>query len=300
VTFPDVAYVAAASAALRQEASGWAVLDSVGFWMTIGLRNEDERAAFASMFVAQGETLRSTPALGALMTANLVPNGPRACATYAAVPDGDDVVIRVAPDAATGDVVVVVLADSVLTARPTALRPVGSVAIDPDVVGTWRVARCDLTPTDASPPDDAAQLVPRTAAALEILGAAGRAFELACEYASDRRQFGRPISDFQAVRHLLAEGLVQIRLLRDACELTLEQPTADRAVLLKALAGRNGRAVLQVAQQVLGGVGFTAEHPFHRYQARVLALDSVLGSSGQLIRRIGVTGMIPVAPRLDC
>ncbi|MGB7144739.1 MAG: hypothetical protein WBD85_13965, partial [Mycobacterium sp.] len=40
-------------------------------------------------------------------------------------------------------------------------------------------------------------------------------------------------------------------------------------------------------QQVLAGIGFTAEHPFHRYLARALVLDSLLGSTTELRRAIG-------------
>src|SRR5207302_10253566 len=112
-------------------------------------------------------------------------------------------------------------------------------------------------------------------------------------------QLRAPIGNSQAVRHLPADGRVEISVLRDACELTLEQPSAERAILLKALAGRNGRAAVQTAQQVFGGIGFTAEHALHRYQARVLALDTVLGTSAELIRWLGVTGTVPVPPRPD-
>jgi len=51
-----------------------------------------------------------------------------------------------------------------------------------------------------------------------------------------------------------------------------------------------GRAALGAArncQQVLAGIGFTAEHPFHRYVRRVLVLDQLLGSSRSLTRGYG-------------
>jgi alkylation response protein AidB-like acyl-CoA dehydrogenase len=48
---------------------------------------------------------------------------------------------------------------------------------------------------------------------------------------------------------------------------------------------------------VLAGIGFTAEHPFHRFQARALVLDSVLGSAAELPAVIGArlisAGTIP-------
>ncbi|HWT47456.1 MAG TPA: acyl-CoA dehydrogenase family protein, partial [Mycobacterium sp.] len=51
--------------------------------------------------------------------------------------------------------------------------------------------------------------------------------------------------------------------------------------------GRSVRIAATHCQQVLGGIGFTAEHPFHRYLARALVLDSVLGSTAELRRTIG-------------
>ena len=58
-------------------------------------------------------------------------------------------------------------------------------------------------------------------------------------------------------------------------------------MLAKSLAGRAARLAATHCQQVLGGIGFTAEHPFHRYLARALTLDSVLGSTSELRRAIG-------------
>ena len=40
-------------------------------------------------------------------------------------------------------------------------------------------------------------------------------------------------------------------------------------------------------QQVLAGIGFTTEHPLHRYVRRVLVLDQLLGDARSLTRRLG-------------
>jgi alkylation response protein AidB-like acyl-CoA dehydrogenase len=67
--------------------------------------------------------------------------------------------------------------------------------------------------------------------------------------------------------------------------------------LAKSLAGRAARIAATHCQQVLGGIGFTAEHPFHRYLARALVLDSILGSATELPAAIGAhlisAGTIP-------
>jgi alkylation response protein AidB-like acyl-CoA dehydrogenase len=62
-------------------------------------------------------------------------------------------------------------------------------------------------------------------------------------------------------------------------------PRYDEVV--KALAGRNGRRVCENALQVLGAIGFTAEHAHHHFHSRVLALDSLLGTATELTRGLG-------------
>jgi alkylation response protein AidB-like acyl-CoA dehydrogenase len=86
---------------------------------------------------------------------------------------------------------------------------------------------------------------------------------LARSHALDRVQFGRPLASFQAVRHRLAETLVAL----EGAEAAL---TAARH-----------------CQQVLGGIGFTAEHGLNRHVRRALVLDGLLGSARELTREAG-------------
>ncbi|MBV9040609.1 MAG: acyl-CoA dehydrogenase, partial [Acidimicrobiia bacterium] len=50
---------------------------------------------------------------------------------------------------------------------------------------------------------------------------------------------------------------------------------------------RSARVVAKHCQQVLAGIGFTTEHPFHRYLRRVLVLDGLLGDTRTLTKRLG-------------
>ena len=114
---------------------------------------------------------------------------------------------------------------------------------------------------------------------------------LARSHALDRVQFGRPIASFQAVRHRLAETLVAL----DGAEATL-LAAADEAggadgigsMLAKAAAGHAALAAARHCQQVLGGIGFTAEHGLHRHVRRALVLDGLLGSARELTREVGL------------
>ena len=59
------------------------------------------------------------------------------------------------------------------------------------------------------------------------------------------------------------------------------------AAVAKAIAGRGARLVAEHGQQVLAGIGFTTEHPLHRYVRRVRVLDGLLGDTRTLTRELG-------------
>ncbi len=120
-----------------------------------------------------------------------------------------------------------------------------------------------------------------------LVGSARAMLALARQHALDRVQFGKPISSFQAVRHRLAETLVAI----EGAEATLSLPGADNvdlnSLLAKAAAGKAALTAAKHCQQVLGGIGFTAEHELHIHVKRALVLDGLLGSSRELTRKAG-------------
>ena len=120
-----------------------------------------------------------------------------------------------------------------------------------------------------------------------LVGSARAMLALARRHALDRIQFGRPIASFQAVRHRLAETLVAI----EGAEATLILPGDESpdltAMLAKAAAGKAALTAARHCQQVLGGIGFTAEHDLHCHIKRALVLDGLLGSSRELTRKAG-------------
>ncbi|HZU45773.1 MAG TPA: acyl-CoA dehydrogenase family protein, partial [Mycobacterium sp.] len=88
----------------------------------------------------------------------------------------------------------------------------------------------------------------------------------------------------QAIRHRLAETLVAV----EGAEATLQAASDDLGCLLaKAAAGQAALTAARHCQQVLGGIGFTAEHELHRHVKRVLVLDAMLGSARELTREAG-------------
>jgi hypothetical protein len=127
----------------------------------------------------------------------------------------------------------------------------------------------------------------RRALAHEILGASGTMLALARSHALERVQFGRPIASFQAVRHRLADALVAVEALEATLGAAADEPSATTAALAKATAGRTARAVSAHCQQVLAGIGFTTDHPFHRYLKRTMLLEGLLGSADDIALDLG-------------
>ena len=123
-----------------------------------------------------------------------------------------------------------------------------------------------------------------------LVGTSRAMLSLARQHAVDRVQFGRRISSFQAIRHRLAETLVAI----EGAEATLDATTAApddpdglTSLLAKAAAGQAALTTARHCQQVLGGLGFTAEHQLHHHLKRSLILDGLLGSARELTRQAG-------------
>ena len=121
--------------------------------------------------------------------------------------------------------------------------------------------------------------------AAEAAGVAAWCGETAAGYAGIRRQFGRPIGSFQAVKHLCATMACRAEraaalawdAARAADEAPGEHPLAAAAAAALALddAVDNAKDCIQV----LGGIGFTWEHDAHLYLRRALALRQLLGGS---------------------
>jgi hypothetical protein len=125
------------------------------------------------------------------------------------------------------------------------------------------------------------------ALAHELVGASRSMLELARSHALDRIQFDVPIASFQAVRHRLADAHVAIESASSVLDVAWEEPSALTASMAKAVAGRSARLVAKHSQQVLAGIGFTLEHPFHRYLRRTRLLDALLGDARTLTAAVG-------------
>jgi len=136
------------------------------------------------------------------------------------------------------------------------------------------------------------------ALACEQTGGAAAAMEMACEYARDRVQFGRPIATFQAVKHRCADMAVHVEAARSAslwAAAAVAEDSADAAQAAAAAALTCGAAYTWVAAenvQVHGGIGFTWEHSAHLHVRRAATSAVLFGQrrdhQEELLASVGV------------
>jgi alkylation response protein AidB-like acyl-CoA dehydrogenase len=121
------------------------------------------------------------------------------------------------------------------------------------------------------------------------LGLAQGAFDEALAYSYEREQFGRPIHEFQAVYHMIAEMWTQIesvRYLTYKAALTAERGKFPRALdvsTAKLHAADMGRDVCWKAMQILGGNGLITGFPPERCFRDVI-VSSIAGGTTQVLK----------------
>ncbi|RFU37231.1 acyl-CoA dehydrogenase [Actinomadura logoneensis] len=136
--------------------------------------------------------------------------------------------------------------------------------------------------------------------AAEQVGGAERALEMTVDYVKVRRQFGRAIGSFQAVKHRCADMFVQVESARSAmlnAVGTADHAPADlprAAALAKAFCSDAYFHVAAETIQLHGGIGFTWEHDAHLYFKRAKASQEMFGPPAGHRRRLadlaGITG----------
>lgn len=140
----------------------------------------------------------------------------------------------------------------------------------------------DAPLVEASTPWNQALAAARRALATELVELAERALRIAVEHVSVRVQFGAQIGSFQSPRHALADASAVLAGARALLDESWRSGGQLSALSAKAAAGRAHRAVSDVALQVCGAIGLTAEHDLHRYVTRGFQVDALCGSHDQL------------------
>lgn len=133
-----------------------------------------------------------------------------------------------------------------------------------------------------------------TAAAM--LGAMRRILDIVIDHANTRKQFGRPLSAFQAIQHRLAEAASELIVAEAALSGALDAADGGwlRPILwqsAKVQAGRAASTMTAAAHQILGAVGFTEEHILHHFSKRLWVWRDDWGRQAALEAELGAAAV---------
>jgi alkylation response protein AidB-like acyl-CoA dehydrogenase len=138
--------------------------------------------------------------------------------------------------------------------------------------------------------------------AAEQLGLAERCLELTIAYLKERRQFGRPVGSFQALKHRVADlwvGITQARAAARYAADCLAVADADAPVavaLAKAACSDIATLAAQECVQLHGGIGFTWEHPAHLYLKRAKSSSIGFGTADRHRQLLAELVDLPAPP----
>jgi len=273
----------AVRAATRDERPGpaWRALAEVGLFGAhiaeehggLGLTPLDTVLAYeqTGWFAAPGPIVETAVAAPRVVAVGQLPELATGSLIVSARPAADPYL----PDA---DLATLLVAGSALApADGIALTPHGSV----DAARRLFTAELDAAPDDPVAFDQAA-----LATAAQLVGLGRRLREQAVGYAGQRRQFGKVIGSFQALKHQLADVAIALEfaaplVYRAAYSLAHEAPAASRDVSAakNAASGAAHRAA-RTALQVHGAIGYTDELDLQLWLNRVWALRSAWGDDG--------------------
>ncbi len=293
------------------------VLEEVSrHWLTVGISvsvhslavfplleagTPEQKAAWLPMMLS-GETLgayclseaHSGSDAAALRTraerdgGDYVVTGAKAWITHGGVADFYTVMARTSDDGHRGISCLVVPADSAGLSFAEPERKMGATASRTAGVildGVRVPAGHRIGPEGAGFPIALAALdAGRLGIAACAVGLAQAALDAATAYACDRRQFGRPIADFQGLQFMLADMATHVEaaraLYREAARRKDRGESFSRqAAMAKLFATDTAMRVTTDAVQVFGGYGYTRDFPVERYFREAKVLQIVEGTN---------------------
>ena len=265
--------------------SFWHELDSLG-WLTVSKTDGLGFTELAVVLEALGRNLTPGPVLATAWG--------RALASIAGHDvDGTVAVVLESSNPVLGGAVAQHLIVSTTDSEKWALIPsnAGSVTSVRGLDGAANLARIEagtggtqLTGVTTS----VVHAVGIVLASAEALGGASWCVDTAAEWARTRKQFGRPIGQFQGVKHRCANMLARLELARAAVwdaasALDSDDPFGPEAEVAIAAAGALALDAFvdnaKDAIQILGGIGFTWEHDAHMFLRRAVTLRQLFGDT---------------------
>jgi acyl-CoA dehydrogenase len=130
--------------------------------------------------------------------------------------------------------------------------------------------------------------------AARMVGAMQTVTAMSVEYAGQREQFGRPISAFQAIAHLLVEQTGHTELAAAALHAATARADGEHhtaSAVARVTASVAAPHVTRIAHQVHGAIGVTQEHELHRYTLRLADWRDEVASTRWWMRRVGRLGL---------
>ena len=192
----------------------------------------------------------------------------------------------VAPWARRADRVIRVLhSEAATVATEFDVEPGVNLAGEPRdrVIATSEIAVTDIPP-------NLAELLALSRVAL-MSGAMTRVLDLAIGYATQREQFGRPISKFQAIQHNLAVLAGEVAAAQRATDGAIEAVDSPhfthQVAAAKSRVGEAAGIVAEIAHQVHGAMGFTYEHTLHHFTRRLWSWRDEHGTESEWQARLG-------------
>jgi alkylation response protein AidB-like acyl-CoA dehydrogenase len=176
-------------------------------------------------------------------------------------------------------------ADRLLVIEPAGVRLTEPVEVTgvATVDATLRAAQASPRPggeVDADPGLARDRL--RLATAAQLVGLGRRMLDLTTGYVTTRHQFGVPVGSFQAVKHHLADALLELEFAAPAVlaagwALASRTPDSPRAVsMATVLATEAATRTARTAIQCHGAIGYTVEYELHRFAKRTWALAATI------------------------
>ncbi|HZD26693.1 MAG TPA: acyl-CoA dehydrogenase family protein [Alphaproteobacteria bacterium] len=175
------------------------------------------------------------------------------------------------------------------------IEPADSIADDPADTVTFEAAPALERATATLGREDLRSLG-AAMRAMQIAGAMQALLDMTTDYARERVAFGRPIGNFQAVQHLLArlaeETATAVAAAGSVAHALETLPPGDSGLFFevaaaKVRAGEAAGEAAMIAHQVHGAIGFTAEHPLHRFTQRLWAWRDDFGAEAEWARGLG-------------
>ncbi len=153
-----------------------------------------------------------------------------------------------------------------------------------EVLFAYPMAYLTVLPSEMRSHDVSADVVRaawRVGLAAEAAGLLAGALASTVTYISERKQFGRPLATFQALRHRMAEAQVLTNGVYWLALKAASSGDAGDAALAALHAQEAAKRVTYDFHQFLGAMGMTLEHPLHLWTYRLKALTSELGGRGE-------------------